>query len=398
MKEPQSDILIVGGGIMGISTALELRARGQSVTIIDPGPLPHPLAASTDISKVVRIAYGADEFYMALGEVAMRGWHDWNAAWGEPLYHEVGTLMITRAPMQPGDFEYDSRQTFHQRGHQPDILDADEITRRYPAWKHGTYVDGFYHAGSGYAESGRVVAALIEQARREGVTIYEGQTFAALIEADGRVVGVRTREGATFRAGQTLVAAGTWTHVLIPELAPFMRSTGHPVFHLKTDQPEAFMPSVFPVFTADISHTGWYGFPIHPREGVIKIANHGAGQLLHPENDPRVVTADDEAALRSMLADTFPALLDAPIVYTRRCVYCDVFDGDFWIDRHPERAGLTVAAGGSGHAFKFAPVLGGIIADAVEGRANEWLHRFCWRDRASAPKKAEASRYQGALA
>jgi glycine/D-amino acid oxidase-like deaminating enzyme len=394
---PHSDTLIVGGGIMGITTALALRARGQTVTLIDAGAIPHPLAASTDISKVIRIAYGADEFYMALGEAAMRGWHDWNAAWDAPLYHEVGTLMLTRAPMQPGDFEYESMQTFAKRGHQPERLDADAIVRRYPMWQHGSHVDGFYHAQSGYAESGRVVAALAEQARRAGAVIHEGQTFGALVEEDGRVIGVQTREGATFRAGHTLIAAGTWSHVLLPELAPFMRSTGHPVFHLQVEQPERFAGDQFPVFTADISHTGWYGFPLHPRENVIKIANHGAGQLMHPERDARIVTADDERAMRAFLARTFPALANAPVVYTRRCLYCDVFDGDFWIDRHPTRANLTVAAGGSGHAFKFAPVLGDIIADAIEGRPNTWLQRFKWRDLSAATGAIEASRYAGAI-
>lgn len=389
------DILIVGGGIMGITAALELRSRGRSVALINPDALPHPLAASTDISKVIRIAYGADEFYMALGEVAIRGWHDWNAAWDEPLYHEVGTLMITRNPMQPGDFEYESMLTFAKRGHNPERLDADEIVRRYPMWKHGTYVDGFYHAQSGWAESGRVVGALANQARSAGVSIFEGQTFASFIESDGKIIGVRTREGECYHAGHILVAAGTWTPVLIPELARFMKSTGHPVFHLQTDQPEKFVPPEFPVFTADISHTGWYGFPLHPREKVIKIAVHGLGLTMHPENDPRVVTADDEAKLRAMLADTFPALANAPVVYTRRCLYSDVLDENFWIDRHPAHANLTVAAGGSGHAFKFAPVLGGIIADAVDARPNEWLHRFAWRDLTPQTEGTEASRWHG---
>jgi hypothetical protein len=63
------------------------------------------------------------------------------------------------------------------------------------------------------------------------------------------------------------------------------------------------------------------------------------------------------------------------------CLYCDTWDGNFWIDRDPEREGLVVAAGGSGHAFKFAPLIGGIIADVVEGRPNRFAHRFAWRDK-----------------
>jgi glycine/D-amino acid oxidase-like deaminating enzyme len=173
-----------------------------------------------------------------------------------------------------------------------------------------------------------------------------------------------------------------------------VKVTGHPVFHLKPANPDLFTPPDFVVFTADIAHTGWYGFPLHPREHVVKIATHGAGQVLHPEQDERVVTSSDEEHLMAFLAATLPTLRDAPVVATRRCLYVDTPDGDFLIDRHPQWEGLTVATGDSGHGFKFAPILGGLIADAVEGRSNPWLPRFHWRDFSSHDRK-EASRYQG---
>ena len=70
--------IVVGGGIFGLTSALELRNRGYAVTLLDAGPIPHPLAASTDISKVVRIEYGADEAYTCLAEDAREGWLSWN--------------------------------------------------------------------------------------------------------------------------------------------------------------------------------------------------------------------------------------------------------------------------------------------------------------------------------
>ena len=178
-------------------------------------------------------------------------------------------------------------------------------------------------------------------------------------------------------------------------LSGTLRATGHPVFHLAPADPELFAAPDFVVFTADVANSGWYGFPLHPRERVVKVANHGVGMPVHPDRDERVVTAEDEAALRRFLADTFPALADAPIVYTRRCLYNDTLDEHLWIDRHPEVSGLTVAAGGSGHAFKMAPVLGGLIADAVEGRPNRWLHKFRWRTLQAATAGEEAARYHG---
>jgi len=93
----------------------------------------------------------------------------------------------------------------------------------------------------------------------------------------------------------------------------------------------------------------------------------------------RSVTDTDVEQLRTFLAGTFPALQNAPVVATRRCLYADTPDGDFWIDRHPQWAGLTVAGGDSGHAFKFGPVLGELIADVLENKPNPYKQKFRWR-------------------
>jgi len=101
--------------------------------------------------------------------------------------------------------------------------------------------------------------------------------------------------------------------------------------------------------------------------------------------------------LREFLASTFPSLADAPIVYTRVCMYCDTHDGHFWIARDPERQGLVVAAGDSGHGFKFAPMLGEIIADAVEAKDNRLLEKFRWRPEVRAGSGADAARSKAKL-
>ena len=389
-----SDILVVGCGMYGITAALALRQRGFSVAVIDPGPVPHPLAASTDVSKVVRMEYGADLQYTRMADRAIDGFEIWNAEFDEELYVNTGVLMMGRSPMRPGDYLYESYEMLRGDGHLLERLDGDEVRRRFGAWSTGAYVDGFYNPRGGYAQSGRIVAALAAKARRIGVVIHPGQTAADFVREQGRIVAVRTREGMTFAAGHTLVAAGAWTHhLLLPELQRILVATGHPVFHLKPADPALFTSPHFVTFTADVAHTGWYGFPLL-REGVVKIANHGVGRTLDAERDERVVDENDLAQLAAMLAETFPALLEAEIVYTRRCLYSDTPDGHFWIDRHPQRPGLTVAAGDSGHAFKFAPVLGPLIADVVEGKANEWAAKFRWRALSTRSVSEEAARHQ----
>ena len=97
--------------------------------------------------------------------------------------------------------------------------------------------------------------------------------------------------------------------------------------------------------------------------------------------------------LARKLLHAFPALTDAPIVFTRICLYCDTHDGHFWIAPDPERNGLVVAAGDSGHGFKFAPLLGDLIADVVEGKNDPVLKKFRWRPEVRPGQQKEGARY-----
>lgn len=390
----RTDILVIGAGIFGATTAVELRSRGHRVTLIDEGAQPHPLAATTDISKVVRMEYGTDEQYMEMVEDSITGFHEWNERFDDVLYHETGVTMFTRLAMTPGGFEYESYQTLLRRGHSPERLGPEEISRRFPAWKPGEYVDGFFHAVGGYAESGRVLSHVRTWAETDGVRMIDGLVVEIEVES-GRAVGALTDGGQRIAADHFVVATGSWAPKLVPELEAEMKSTGHPVFHLKIDDPELFTPPLFGAFTADVARTGWYGFPFHPLEGVIKIANHGIGVSIDPAHDAREVAISDEQALRHFLSFTFPALVDAPIVFTRLCLYCDTRDEHLWIDHHPRIEGLTIASGGSGHGFKFAPVLGSLIADAVESIPNPWLDKFRWRHLAQETGGEEAARFHG---
>jgi glycine/D-amino acid oxidase-like deaminating enzyme len=433
-------VIVVGAGINGVTAAIELKRRGHEVVLVDPGPLPHPLAASTDISKAVRAAYGADEDYTALAERSIKLWRQWNGEFGTKLYHEVGVMFVCRGKMEPGDFEHESLKLLEKRGLKVARMNTPQLWKCFPAWNPELYRDGVLEIEAGYTESGRAVAMLIERAKSLGVELREHVKFFRLYEHDGRVKGVAFEEqprnhvipsgveaapqpplaarpgfqsrgdiaqvvsrdpstslGMTRIAGDFVVmAVGAWTPYLLPFTKKFFRATGQPVFHLQPSEPELFAPERFPVFGADITTTGYYGFPIN-RDGVVKIANHGPGREMSPDSTERVVTSDEEKNLREFLASTFPSLADAPIVYTRVCMYCDTHDGHFWIARDPEREGLVVAAGDSGHGFKFAPVLGEIIADAVEGKDNPLLNKFRWRPEVRAGAGTDAARSKSKL-
>jgi glycine/D-amino acid oxidase-like deaminating enzyme len=389
-----SKVIVVGAGINGVTAAIELKKRGHAVILIDPGPLPHPLAASTDISKAVRAAYGPDGDYTELAERSIRLWRKWNEEFGVELYHETGVMFVRQSEMKAGDFEYESFKLLQQHGSKVQRMDSAELWQRFPAWNPDLFRDGVLEGEAGYAESGRVVATLVQHAGSIGVELRSGSRFDHLAEHDHRIEGIVVENGERMVGDRVVMATGAWTPYLLPFTKKFFRASGQPVFHLKPSRPDLFAPERFPVFGADITTTGYYGFPLN-RDGIVKIANHGTGREMSPDSPKRTVTSEEEKNLRKFLSWAFPALAEAPIVYTRVCMYCETHDGNFWIARDPERQGLVIAAGDCGHGFKFAPVLGEIIADAVEHKSNPLLEKFRWRPEIPVGASTDVARFRG---
>ena len=370
-------ILILGGGCFGLTAALELRARGWKVTLIDQGPLPHPDAASTDISKVVRMDYAADAQHTAMGLLSLARWKAWNARWGIDLYHEDGFLVMSRGEMQPGGFEHDSYHYLSRLGHALRRTDSAMLREKHPVWNADQYVEGYLNPVGGWVESGRVVARLAQEAREAGIEIVEQVKAPRPIFTAGRCTGIESADGRSWASELVLVAAGAWTPEVLPHLQNVLWTTAQTVFHFQPSQPERFRAPEFPVWGADIARTGWYGFPANA-EGLVKVANHGIGRRVQA-SEPRVMPAGEEEKYRAFLSRTFPALAGAPVHSHRVCLYGDTFDGAFWITHDQQHPGLVVAAGDSGHAFKFTPVLGELIADVVEHKNNPWTPRYAWR-------------------
>ncbi len=387
----ESAVLILGGGTFGLSSALELRSRGWGVTLVDAGSIPHPDAASTDISKVVRMDYGRDAQYTEMGVLSLQRWRQWNERWGEALYHEDGFLILTDGLMQAGSFERDSHDFLTSQGRALEPRTADDLSRLHPQWNTERGFSGYLNPCGGWAESGRVVMRLKQEALLAGVRVHEGVSFDEWLTDHGRVVGIRDTRGVEWRADITVAALGAWTTEHLPWLGDRLWATAQTVFHFRPEDASLWRAPQFPVWAADIGITGWYGFPANA-EGVVKVANHGPGRRVRA-SEPRSLPEGEEGRFRGFLRRTFPALAQAPVAASRVCLYGDSFDGHFLIDHDPERPGLFVAAGDSGHAFKFTPVLGELVADGVECRSNPWLSRFAWRQRTV--RGAESARARG---
>jgi glycine/D-amino acid oxidase-like deaminating enzyme len=358
--------------------------------LLDPHGALHEDASSTDVSKMVRMDYGSDVFYPELAQQALEGWDRWNAEWPRPLYHEDGFLILSRSPMAAGSFEHESFRVLRERGHAPERVGPAALAERFPAWNAHAYADGYFNPRAGWAESGAVVERLLECADAAGVERRVARV-TGLLEKGSRVAGVRAVVGGGTEeqvpAECVVVCAGAWAPSLLPWLADRVRSVAQPVLYFGVADPDVYRGPRFPPWAADIAESGWYGFPALP-DGRLKIGHHGPGAAAHPDTRGDA-PSEHVARARAFLRESIPALADAPLVGGRVCMYCDTFDGDFLIDRDPDRPGLVVAGGGSGHGFKFAPVLGALIADAVEGRTSRWSVRFRWRD-AGVARKEEA--------
>lgn len=386
MQDP-GQILVVGAGVFGLSAALELRRRGQAVTLMDPGPLPRPQAASTDLCKVVRSSYGADEVMTGLALAAVQGWQRWNKLSQHPLFHGTGVLLLTRQPMAPGGYEHGSRRLADQLGQPLQTLRGAQITERFPAWAPGVHAEAIYAPGEGWAQASDSMAWLLERNRAAGVRVLERTTITSWITdpggtqpvseplPEGALLGAVTDSGQVIRASTVLATAGSWTPALLPHTAGLLRAVGQPLLHLRPTNAQRWAAPHFCTWAADVTSSGYYGFPLLP-DGTVKVAHHGAGSPIDPEQ-PAQVPADFEARTRAFLSEVLPELADAPLDRTRLCPYCDTADGRFLIDRDPRRPGLMLATGGSGHAFKFAPVLGELVAEAWAGRPHP---AFAWRD------------------
>jgi glycine/D-amino acid oxidase-like deaminating enzyme len=372
------DVAIVGGGIFGATAAVELRERGATVLLVDRGPLPHVSGSSTDLSKLVRADYGNDELYASLMFEALRGWRQLNAWAQDELFHETGVLILSPEPMAEGGFEHASFELLTRKARALERLDDAAIRAAFPAWGEGAYRDGYVSVEGGWAESTRVVRAYLERARALGAVIRETNGIRP-IEADQTAPFLVTHDGERLEAGHIVVAAGPLTPVVVPELADRLTPIAQSVLYFVPPSPERFSHPQFLPWAADIARTGWYGFPCH--EGVVKVANHGPGRVVDPAA-PRFVPPGTEENFRAFFSRALPELATAKLGRSHVCLYCDSADGDFFIDRHPQRPWLTVAAGGSGHAFKFAPLLGRWTADVALG-SRPPVPRFRWREPAA---------------
>ncbi|MDX1449115.1 MAG: FAD-dependent oxidoreductase, partial [Acidimicrobiia bacterium] len=305
---------------------------------------------------------------------AIEGWERWDPDGRRSLFHRTGFANLSLEPLTDEGFIGRSLAGLPSATR----LDAVAIADRFPFLSPGFFVDGYLNPAVGWADAGATVRFQERKCQLAGVGIVPeraarvGDGWVGL-EGDGLL-----------RAGCVVVAAGAWTTELVAQ-AP-LAAVGQPVLYLRPTTPERF--AEVPVWGLDLPVTGYYGFPA-TADGIVKVGHHGPGVTRRL----RIRTVPDAVVetFRGFFREAIPELAGAPIAKTRVCFYCDAPDGRFLVDRVPGHERLVVAAGGSGHGFKFAPVIGELIAAVVTDEDHPARMATQWRDAAPGVDAARAS-------
>ncbi|HET9496502.1 MAG TPA: N-methyl-L-tryptophan oxidase [Chloroflexia bacterium] len=366
------NIVIAGGGVMGLYTAYTLLRRGvKHVTVLERYTVGHDRAASADTTRAVRYEYAANETYSRMVARAVPMWRELEALAGTELYVECGVACWGRA----GDTH--ARQSFRtltSMGIPIRQVGPTELVSMFPQFAVADIFYATYNPQGGMLRANECMAVLEKAVRDLGGQIVEECEVTALEESRGTVV-VTDASGQKHSAGKVLVAPGAWGARLLPRLGLAIPLTANrqQVIYVAGLGPE-FEPGRFPVFL-NLDHD-FYGFPLD-RDGMLKASIHSPGPVMDPETAPKPDAAFDQAVLRLMRTYIPAAAAHGRLSHSRMCMYEMTPDEDFVIDRLPGYENVVVATGFSGHGFKFAPIVGEMLADLLQDREPEFpLARF----------------------
>ena len=352
---------------MGAAAASEAARDGARVCLIDQAGLPNPRAASVDHSKVFRFAY-PDPFYVRLAVDALKLWREAESETETELMTRTGLLLIGSRRGKPESQDWlDSYNALRSVGVEAEMLTGAEAARRFPQFNADAIAHGVMDPSGAILHAERAVQALINLARRRGVSVIENERVNGISNRDG-VTALATESGGLIECRRAMVASGPWTRKLLPELNNLLKTTRQEVFYFEPETARiphnapGFGVGEFPIFFA--TDTGFYGFPIH-NAGAMKIADHEKGEPVDPYEIDETVSDKAMDECRAFFREYIPGLADARLFETRVCIYNNTPDDDFIIDWHTELENVLIVTGFSGHGFKFAPTIGRIAAELL---------------------------------
>lgn len=364
------DVVIVGLGAMGSAAAHHLARRRKRVLGIERFAPGHERGSSHGATRIIRLGYFEHPSYVPLLRRTYALWRELEMAGGEPLLRITGI-----AEIGPADGRLVTGTLAAARTHDlPHIvLSAGELMRRFQALRIPEDWVGVVQPDGGVLSVERAIRVHLDLAQAAGATLRTGEIVTAVEPRRGGVR-VMTDRG-TIEAGAAIVAAGPWTRKLLPDFAAPLRVTRQVMAWFEPRDAALFAPDRFPVFMIEGARGIYYGFP-RDKIGVKFAKHHHADESVDPDDCGRSVSGDDEALIRPALAEYLPAA-NGRLLQAKTCLYTMTPDGDFLLDRLPGAPQVVVASPCSGHGFKFAPVIGEILADlATKGTTSHDISRF----------------------
>ena len=353
------DAIVVGLGGMGSAALYHLAARGQRVLGLEQFNSPHDLGSSHGETRIIRLAYYEDAAYVPLLKRAFELWRELEEGAGERLFWVTGSL--DAGPEESRIFT-GSLQSCLDHDLEHEVLTSEEVARRFPAYRLPVGTMALYQSDGGFLLPERCISAHLQAARREGAEVRQEEPVVDW-ESTSAGVAVLTASG-RYEAAQLIFTAGAWTGHLVTELATLAVPERQVLVWLQCAQPELFAPAHFPVFNLAVPEGRFYGLPEFGVPGFKFGKYHHLEEQVDPDAIDRSVNAADELLLREFAAAYFPAG-SGPTLASKVCMFTNSPDEHFLIGRHRRHSRVVVAAGFSGHGYKFCSVVGEIVADLV---------------------------------
>lgn len=356
------DCIVIGVGGMGSSTLYNLAKRGRRVLGLEQFDIPHAEGSSHGVNRIIRLAYYEHPSYVPLLRRAYELWSEIESVTGEQLLYKTGS--IDTAPSGHEVFEGSLESCLlHDIPHR--VLNHAQINEEFPGYQLPPGHMGLLQGDGGFVLSERSIVAYANAAMSTGAEIHAREVVSGW-EPDQGGVRVFTDRG-EYTAERLVITAGAWTSGMVPILDDLAVPERQVLAWLQPIDGSLYTPEVFPVFNAYFDEGRYYGFPVYGIPGFKVGRYHHLEEVVDPDFAIKTVNSEDEAVLRSAVERYFPKA-NGTTMTLKTCMFTNTPDEHFIVDLLPANPQVAVAAGFSGHGFKFASVIGEILADlAING-------------------------------
>ena len=356
------DCIVIGVGGMGSSTLYNLAKRGRRVLGLEQFDIPHAEGSSHGVNRIIRLAYYEHPSYVPLLRRAYELWSEIESVTGEQLLYKTGS--IDTAPSGHEVFEGSLESCLlHDIPHR--VLNHAQINEEFPGYQLPPGHMGLLQGDGGFVLSERSIVAYANAAMSTGAEIHAREVVSGW-EPDQDGVRVFTDRG-EYTAERLVITAGAWTSGMVPILDDLAVPERQVLAWLQPIDGSLYTPEVFPVFNAYFDEGRYYGFPVYGIPGFKVGRYHHLEEVIDPDFAIKTVNSEDEAVLRSAVERYFPKA-NGTTMTLKTCMFTNTPDEHFIVDLLPANSQVAVAAGFSGHGFKFASVIGEILADlAING-------------------------------